>query len=166
MFLVETPQALPGSCFFCGSASRESYVDTLKQVEFHGAMYICDLCLLDMARLVGLISPEETETLRKNNEKLKEVLFKRDQEIESLRRAVDGLTVARRYSGTSDPVPELPVDLPEDLHANITGAHDSEERVDSGEEGVTEQASDEQLDGVRESASDDKSSTNFKLSGI
>lgn len=169
MLVVSSPQALPGSCYFCGSASRKAYIDTLVQVEFHGAMYICDICLYDMLNLLGGLSEEQATELRNALEFVQTELQNKNKEIEGLKRAVDGLTTARRYSGLDTDVPSLsnPVSIPEIVQGNTDGESESESRVATDSGGVAEQNSNEQLDRVRKSSGDDGSSeSDFKLAGL
>lgn len=63
MQIVIHPQALPACCIFCPGSVRDRYIDTELQIEFHGAVYICDTCILSMGRMIGMISKEQAEIL-------------------------------------------------------------------------------------------------------
>lgn len=55
---VERPFALPGCCALCGKADDEWYIDTGRQIEFLGAVYICKSCIQQIAGIVGYATPE------------------------------------------------------------------------------------------------------------
>lgn len=101
MILTHSPSALPGSCYLCGSASREAYVDTNRQVEFHGAMYLCNLCIAEMSQLLGFTTPDQAEGLRQELETTRVDLFNAQREAAGLWKAVDGL---RNAGVCPDPV--------------------------------------------------------------
>jgi hypothetical protein len=75
MQITYSPGALPGSCYFCGNGSREYYVDTGLSVEFHGAMYICNICATDIAHLIKFISPDEFKSIRQGKEELESINY-------------------------------------------------------------------------------------------
>lgn len=58
MQVVQTLLALPGQCFLCGSADRKEFIDTERQLEFHGAVYICDECVAIMTQMLRYPTPE------------------------------------------------------------------------------------------------------------
>lgn len=88
--LTDTPSAIPGSCYFCGSASRNSYVDTGSSVEFHGAMYICVTCVLEMARLFDLASVEEVKALRVDNECYLQLVEEQNNRLKAAEEVING----------------------------------------------------------------------------
>lgn len=98
MKLIEgLPVALPGSCYLCGSASRDQYVDLETQVEFHGAMYLCDKCITQMGDFIGMLSVKKTEELL---EVVKKQAFQNElleEERESLRKVLRGYDDVRAF---------------------------------------------------------------------
>lgn len=84
MEVTFSPSALPGSCFFCGSGNREYYIDTLQTVEFHGAMYICNICVEEIARLVKYLPPEAYKELMQSKEHLEEEVFVISRKLSTL----------------------------------------------------------------------------------
>lgn len=83
--LTTAPEALPGSCMKCGSADRKFFVDTGLNIEFHGAIYFCNLCLEEMAQLAGYLSPESAEKIKTRMEEMELQVFnltKREQHLE------------------------------------------------------------------------------------
>lgn len=108
--LTSSPQALPGSCYLCGSAGRSVYVDVHTDIEFHGAVYICvDTCLDELAHMAGFIRPEEYEQLKKDKEKLETELYEVKREKGHWENAVREFTSIRESHGLGSDVsgPEL-----------------------------------------------------------
>lgn len=112
MELMSVPQALPGSCAKCGSATRDWFLDTDLYYEFHGAVYICSDCLAEMASLAGYARPEKVERM---NIELNEALRSIEEltiQVEGLEQAVDGLRLSRSTSrDVTLPVATLSVPL-------------------------------------------------------
>lgn len=94
MEITYSPSALPGSCYFCGNGSREFYVDTKLSVEFHGAMYICNFCCEEIARLVKFIPHAEYKSLLADNEELSELTYQYKVRIDALEGALRDLANA------------------------------------------------------------------------
>ncbi len=61
--LQDCPQALPGCCRICGTASsqRGPYVDLGYSEEYHGAIYYCMECMTEVARIMGFATPSEVK---------------------------------------------------------------------------------------------------------
>lgn len=59
MRVIESPQALPGQCRFCGHAQRGPYMDTEISEEFYGAWIICKECFAGMAHMMGYLPLEQ-----------------------------------------------------------------------------------------------------------
>lgn len=106
MRITTSPEALPGSCGKCGSASREFYVDTDLYFEFHGALFFCCDCAGEIARLIGYISEESVKELRLRIESLETDRYNLQRQVDGLEKAVDGFTMARSggrgFSNSSD----------------------------------------------------------------
>jgi len=84
MEITFSPTALPGSCFFCGSGNREYYIDTNQTVEFHGAMYICNICVEGIARLVNYLPPDEYKELLATKEHLEDTVYGLTKKLSTL----------------------------------------------------------------------------------
>ena len=57
---VTNPQAAPNQCGGCGTTVIENgFVDTNLNFDFYGALYFCESCVAEMARLYGFIKPTE-----------------------------------------------------------------------------------------------------------
>lgn len=99
MRLTYSPEALPGSCFVCGSASRESYIDPNISIEFHGAIFLCNLCVAEAGRLLGFATPEDVKKIVNQNEELKTQSYKYKRQLDGLEMALNGFTLARGTGG-------------------------------------------------------------------
>jgi len=107
--VIQQPTALPGSCFICqGSISpdppvgRKWFVDLDLQFEFWGAVYICNLCLAEIAGTVGWFEPERADELRSDNEKLKAEVYRLQVHVASLQaleKAANDYLSSRSSSG-------------------------------------------------------------------
>ena len=84
MEITFSPSALPGSCFFCGSGNREFYIDTQQTVEFHGAMYLCNICVAGIARLVNYLAPDDYKELLATKEHLEEEVYVISKKLSTL----------------------------------------------------------------------------------
>lgn len=156
--VVETPQALPGECFLCGSSKREAFLDTNINIEFHGAVYLCQTCVEEIAAYFGMASSKRTSHLEERSEHLASQVYEFQKENERLRQLVDGFTYLSEFHSTNGDT---------SLPGSVSGESVSESSDDSspaGEEqvGVGEGAPSEQSydEGVAELHSDEPE---FKL---
>ena len=94
MEIVTSPQALPGSCYVCGSGSRERYVDFNTDVEFHGAFYLCDVCVTECATGLGMITSEKATQIVIDSKEMESKLEKLNKEVIALREANRALATA------------------------------------------------------------------------
>lgn len=147
MILTSSPQALPGSCYFCGSSNRESFVDTQISIDFHGALYICDICTRGMGAMVGMLSAEDAEKIYRKLAELETETYNLKKERDGLKAAVDGLTSARRYSNIDPPGPVA--GLFEDSAGDSEGSQDEGTDLGAGEIQPPESSNDEGVDDVR-----------------
>jgi len=158
MELMPEPMALPGCCFKCraGSNNREFFIDFEFSFDMHGAVYICNECLAEMAHAAGYITPDEARKytfevnfLREENSELTTKIF-------GLEQAIDGLRIAGRSIGI-DP----------DAHASVPPSdYDSQSRegqkqLEFGEGEPPEPLHDE---GVAELSDDDSEQSDFTFS--
>lgn len=148
MRLTDSPEALPGSCFICGNASRDSYIDTGISIEFHGAIYLCNTCLEEAAQLLGFIVPREAARLRLENDDYRTEIYNLKRQLDGLEMAVNGFTLARGVGGF-DPLPGF------DLATGSTdqSSDDSNRDLGEGTREALEQVHDE---GVAELPNDGK----------
>lgn len=151
-----SPPALPGSCYKCGSGSRERYIDLGTNVEFHGAMYLCDLCVEEMGTLIGMLSADKTKSLALKHETAELRIAYLNREVEALKvlsNAVDAVNSAR----TGDTEPTLDGGLSGEEPP--VGEETGQGSEPSGESGPAEPSDDEGVDELRS----DKRSNEFSF---
>ena len=56
--LLQRPMVIPGHCAVCGTPNRP-VVDFGMTLEFYGAVYLCEVCLTEAARTIGMVTAEE-----------------------------------------------------------------------------------------------------------
>lgn len=135
MHVTNNPPALPGSCYKCGSGTRDAYIDLDVSVEFHGAMYLCDLCVAEMAGLLGYLTPEVSRDLTDKIEQLESEKFKAQTQAAGLERAINGLMDA---GFCADPVAHLhPDHQSPDRSRHPSAVGFDPERADSAQPGET-----------------------------
>lgn len=61
--LLSSPLVVPGKCAVCGSVNRP-VVDFDMTLEFYGAVYLCEICLTEAGRTIGLVTSEEHEQVK------------------------------------------------------------------------------------------------------
>lgn len=56
--IKEVPDVQPGKCANCGSSKNDGrkYIDFGLQVDWYGAVFLCGLCLEDIAKAMGLFN--------------------------------------------------------------------------------------------------------------
>ena len=91
MELIYSPVALPGCCFICRAAQRDSYIDTGVSMDFEGAFYICHLCVDEMAVKYAYIAPDEYKDLRTQKEELESQNFQLIKRLGILEESLDAL---------------------------------------------------------------------------
>lgn len=69
---VDAPQALPGRCYFCGTAEpdRGPYLDFGINMEGYGVLYACKQDITAIGRLYGLLDPVSSGDLLTENTEL------------------------------------------------------------------------------------------------
>lgn len=145
MILTTAPSALPGSCYLCGSASREAFVDLNTSIEFHGAFYLCNICVNEMAHLLGFTNPEKTSELLARIEELESEKFELSRQNAGYERALDGL----RFAGIDVALPvQQPVAVPVDHAPPAAEPSQGEDQLGSGEGTSPEPTDDPLLAGV------------------
>ena len=159
MQLISTPVSLPGSCFFCGSASRESYIDTTLSIEFHGAFYICNICAKNIGTLVGMMDEDKAILLRQENESLQGKIEELTLALKAAEESIRGLTVFRRYAPnlSSSDSSEQPVTVSSD--EDVEEPSGREETVESKGKRSSKSANEQGMDDIRSTTRD----TEFKL---
>lgn len=101
MRLVTSPVALPGCCFICRGAQRESYIDTDVSIDMYGAYYICNMCLMEMAHMCSYISHDEYKDLRRSKDDLEHINYELIKRVGALEESLHALANAG-YKYTPD----------------------------------------------------------------
>jgi len=158
MELMPEPMALPGCCFRCraGSNARDFFIDFQFSIDFHGAVYICNECLAEMAHEAGYILPEEARKLKFQLNLLMEENGELQTKIFGLEQAIDGLRIAGRSLGA--------VSQPDDsdsVHSTEEGPSEGQGELDFGTGESPEPMHDE---GMAELSDDDSGNTEFTFS--
>lgn len=131
--IVEQPGALPGSCLLCNGSHTEErnwFVDTQLQAEWHGAVYICKLCLIEMAETVGFATPPVVSALRETVLELQRQNFNLQTEVSAfhdMEKAIDSFArsrAARRHPSRSS-----------DSSASTLHVHEPDESTESDSSG-------------------------------
>lgn len=93
--LLPSPVAIPGKCAVCGTSTRP-VVDFGMTLEFYGAVYLCETCLTEAARAIGMVSISEyNEAKEGSSQSFSENLLARDM-VAIPRGQYDALSVALR----------------------------------------------------------------------
>lgn len=150
--LIEgSPPALPGNCYVCHSADRERWIDWKINIEFHGAFYICDECLIEVGRILGMLTPVDVQSLEAKLLSQEAKLQEQQEELDALRKLNDGLDAVNSYIN-NHPSADQPTLIPrEDV---LVGAGTVAER----EDGPAEPSNDE---GMAELRSTKRSASSF-----
>ncbi len=135
MELTTSPVALPGTCMMCPGSVRKLYVDTGIQIEWFGAVIICDECIKHMGRMMGMITVEERDVLVTT-------ITEKDEENYDLRKqiaALEGVKDALVAGGWVAPDDPRSMVVP---HADDEGSRVEPSAGDRGPEvGVEDQGS-------------------------
>lgn len=160
MQIIYTPVALPGCCFICRGAQRESYIDTGVSHDYEGAFYICNLCINDMAHQMKYISEDEYKNLRMGKEESDRLNYELIKRVGGLEESLRALANA---GYRVDPDVGVVIDggyLPKDMDNPEYQSPERTESLGDGE-GTTSESSDDE--GMAELRSDDDSSGDFVL---
>lgn len=158
MEIVTTPQALPGCCFICGSATRKYYIDTGRSLDFHGAVYFCSECLTEIAHLAGFLSPEASNKLKIEFSKLETQVYELTKRETGLENAIRGMAAAGYRNGdvpNGNGNPDLSIEKSE------SESQGTENSLGVGEGETVKQGNDENMGKLR---SNDEPASTFDLS--
>lgn len=110
--IMEVPDVQPGKCANCGSSKRDgrSYIDIGLDIPWYGALFLCILCLEEVAREVGLFKSSEEKLDRAYDElKDKEALVQVGNELRLILK--DGFEGVKQYFDNPS-VRDVSSDLP------------------------------------------------------
>lgn len=91
---VNTLEAQPGVCYFCGSGTKADYLDTGTSIDYYGAFVICHECLFAFAKTFGFLSPDEVNHLVEENKRLVDENIDLEIQRSALAEACQNLAVA------------------------------------------------------------------------
>lgn len=143
------PPALPGCCYLCGSGSRELYVDLNRDVDYHGAMYICDLCLTQMAHMIGLEDATKSTEVQLKLLAANEKIERLQGELGALKDLKDVMDNIRNYAASSDDIDVSPVEPEQGNYQGEEELADGETELASGEERSPEPIDEQGMDELR-----------------
>ena len=156
--ITKAPSALPANCFLCnGFSNRKYFIDTSFSIEFHGAVYICNECLTEMARMVGLVTPEDIEKIRKQNLELLETTRELREKNGVLENAI---RVYTSHNLPDDGSPSVVGSISVESEVSDSGTQDSEGELGI-RTGTTSESSDDE--GVGKLRPDSIKSKKFEL---
>lgn len=152
MKLIEGgPPALPGCCYLCGSGTRARFIDLETQVEFHGAMYLCETCIVEMAVQLGMEVEKKVTKLKFENLSMHTELSRAHEEINDLKKALnDGLADLQPYLNAESKPPDFSGD------SSLSEGEESptgEGGMERGQEGSAEPTNDEGVGELRSTES-------------
>jgi hypothetical protein len=164
MQLMHTPVALPGCCFICRGAQRESYIDTGVQIDYEGAFYICNLCINEAAHIMAFISHDEYKDLRKSKEELEHINYELIKRVGALEESLSALANAGYRLNDDRTVVVSGGAFLEAPKESATESPGGEEGLGDGEIQPLEQVYDEGMGDLRPSSdSDDESEFELKF---
>jgi hypothetical protein len=157
--IVPVPYQHPSSCSICGygGSDRKCWLDTGIQIDYYGAVYICDQCFNFLAGLFGYINPDVSAKILHENEILcasQEILNRR---IDMLTTAIKNLELAdvtvvdsdSLRSGMDSVIGADPLGVPETSESPSGDSREGEVNVGSGEGETSEPSHDEGMDKLR-----------------
>lgn len=102
MQLTTSPLALPASCMLCPGSVRKLYVDTGVQIEWFGAIILCDECIKHMGRMIGMITEADRDTLVTTLAEKEDRLYELQKQLAALE-GVKNALVAGGWMAPDDP---------------------------------------------------------------
>lgn len=148
--------ALPGCCWKCRSSNREWYLDLELSIDYYGAVYICDQCVIEMCHIAEMLTKGEVDSIILHAKQMEQDNFDLMVKVSGLEQAIDGLRVAGSVSRVDpDANPTLFGE------ANYQAEPVREEPVVSGAGDDVEPLHDEGMDEL--SADDSEPSNEFRL---
>lgn len=160
MELIYTPVALPGCCFICMAAQRDSYIDTGVSKDYDGAYYICNMCAHEIAGKYGYLSMDEYKDLRTAKEETDRMNFELIKRVGGLEESLRALANAGYNLNNDGSVVVRGGYLSKAVEPATQESSSGEDSVGTGEGEVTEQSDDE---GVGVVHSNESSSDDFEL---
>jgi hypothetical protein len=101
------------NCYLCNGAPRtrgattERMIDTGVHIEFEGHIAICETCVTHMAKLLGLLTPDDVEEITSELAEVLDVRVVQDRKVEGLKTIVEAQRVALADALGLDSVDEV-----------------------------------------------------------
>lgn len=83
--------ALPGTCIFCPGSVRDRFVDTGIQVEWYGAIIICEQCVTSMGQMFGMATRGQVSDLETIIVEKMDIIFSLQTQLAALEGVRDAL---------------------------------------------------------------------------
>jgi hypothetical protein len=114
--VLDNPQAHPGKCGVCGNGAdpNRQWIDFGAQVPDYGALYICSICIAEVANALNFATPEQTSNMLVRIDELTTALRRVDRERESLHSAIINLNnggIAVRNPTEPEPIEQEPLPI-------------------------------------------------------
>lgn len=126
-----SPPSLPGNCFLCSTAKQNTrYIDPRRDLEWHGTVYLCEECVVEMAHNLGMLQAGESDALLADLKALTERNLELTSQVEDLEQTIDLLSQRRlsdRVTGGITPVDSGQDSLPSDDKSPSSNADGLEE---------------------------------------
>ena len=89
----------PGSCMVCGNGTNDDgYVDLSVFFDFEGTMYLDMTCALELAELIGCVTPEQIKVFEQKVEDLAKKNDELRKELDNAQHHVDTVNALLRSS--------------------------------------------------------------------
>lgn len=164
--ILDFPVANPGKCYYCGGVDKEQYLDTGIQIEFYGALYICNECFRAIANKMNYISPLQHVDLQDKVESLTQDREALEFKLMALEQALNSLKAAGFHDPDSDSVSNNklvhPSNRVSDPALPFESVSEGEGNVESEGDGTSESLDESGLADILDSVSSDDEPFSFK----
>jgi hypothetical protein len=113
--VLDNPAAPPGKCAVCGNGAdkERQWIDFGVTIDFVGALYICSICITEVANALNFSTPSQTSQMLIKIDDLTTALRRVDRERESLHSAIVNLNAGGiRVDNPTEPAAERQDPLP------------------------------------------------------
>lgn len=144
--IVQTPQALPCVCVYCGGPPSETkswFLDTGLSYEEYGAVYICSECSNFLMDKMGYMSIERANDLKEANARLARANEELEVKNIALQQAINSMKVAGYEDGSLDDQFDSGDSVPASLtlpfvEVSVETVDSGQDELSGGEEGSSE----------------------------
>jgi hypothetical protein len=138
---IDYPVINPGMCSLCSNSTCEDgFADTGIFIDWHGRIYFCRNCAVEIGNVFGLITPDRYEEYKRVNAEQAQLLSELQTSVTALEQAFATLSDLPRYSiGTlGDPISSDPQDYEVFVPAVSVEPGEADELIAAGESLLTE----------------------------